>query len=924
MCLKHNDVKAGRVIAMNNTTPNYYRYWGKAKPLASLGDQTTAPCHLLPFHSLDVAAVGFYLLSPETPRNQAMAKSLDLSPTQLQSMFTFALALHDLGKFARAFQGLARPMVEGLVPADPRIGYRVRHDSLGMLFWKQTILDRLGDANAWHWPKQQTFSRYARRALESLLGAAFGHHGQPVASGSERLAKHAHDDDQDAVWAFSTAIVDLLQPEWPVDCMNDPEWGQRLKKLSWHLAGQGMLADWLGSNQEAFRYQSEAEDLATYWQDKALPRAKALLEQLGFTTSLTPTSFKGVESFFGFPPTPLQRWAQDTELADAPQLFILEDVTGAGKTEAALTLAHRLLEKRQVGGVYFGLPTMATSNAMYSRIANIYRRWFTDEKPPNLVLAHGARQLNEQFGATVVPQQAQDANYGPGEGSASAVCNQWFADSRKKALLADVGVGTIDQVLMGLLPFRHQSLRLIGLANKLLIVDEIHACDDYMLTLLTAVLETHVQQGGSAVLLTATLPLRMRKQLVAAWQRGLAVASPAPVNIEAFPLATHVFQEHLIEQPVATRKSVARDVLVEQIADEETVIANLVDAARQGQCACWIRNTVDDAISAIETLSQCVPEPEKLLLFHSRFVMADRQSIETAALELFGKESGSEDRAGRILVATQVVEQSLDLDFDVMISDLAPIDLLIQRAGRLHRHGRDTEGNRTDAADQRPVPVLQIFAPAFTPAPGKNWIKDFLPGTAAVYGNHGQLWLTLNSLLTQGALRMPEQARLLIESVYGEDAECNIPDGLMDSHFAQEGERQSQVAMGRFNKLNLDQGYVPSSATNGWQEEIDIGTRLTDEPSVTITLVRLNEQRNELLPWVDTSKYPWEMSQLTVRQSLANRLPELPEEFESLYERVLTLKPALKFSRFWLCGDAEATLGYDAQLGLHRIGSGNL
>ena len=907
---------------MNNAAPNYYRYWGKAQPLVSTVDQTAASCHLLPFHSLDVAAVGFYLLSPETPRNQAMAKSLDLSPSQLQSLFTFALALHDLGKFARAFQGLARPMVDGLVPADPRIVYCVRHDSLGMLFWKQTILDRLGDASVWYWPQGKVFSRYARRALEFMLGAAFGHHGQPVASGSERLDKHAHDEDQEAVWAFSTAIADFLQPEWPVDCMNDPEWGQRLKKLSWHLAGQAVLADWLGSNQDAFPYQSNVEDLVTYWHGKALPRAEALLQQLGFTTSLTPTSFKGVESFFGFSPTPLQQWAQDTELADSPQLFILEDVTGAGKTEAALTLAHRLLEKRQVGGVYFGLPTMATSNAMYSRIADIYRRWFTDAKAPNLVLAHGARQLNEQFGGTIVPLQAPDANYGPDEGSASAVCNQWFADSRKKALLADVGVGTVDQVLMGLLPFRHQSLRLIGLANKLLIVDEIHACDDYMLTLLAAVLEAHAQQGGSAVLLTATLPLRMRKQLVVAWQRGLAVTLPGPVNIDAFPLATHVFQERLIEQPVATRKSVAREVLVEQVSEEETVIATLVEAARQGRCACWIRNTVDDAISAIEKLSQRVSEPEKLLLFHSRFVMADRQSIETAALELFGKDSGSEERAGRILVATQVVEQSLDLDFDVMISDLAPIDLLIQRAGRLHRHGRDTEGNRTDAADKRPVPVLQIFAPAFTPAPGKNWIKDFLPGAAAVYGNHGQLWLTLNSLLTRGALRMPEQARLLIESVYGEDAEGSIPAGLMDSHFAQEGERQSHVAMGRFNKLNLDQGYVPSSATSGWQNEIDIGTRLTDEPSVTITLVRLNEKRNELLPWVDASRYPWEMSQLTVRQSLANRLPEWPAEFDSILEHVLALKPGLRFSRFWLLGHVEATLGYDARLGLHRISSG--
>jgi len=634
---------------------------------------------------------------------------------------------------------------------------------------------------------------------------------------------------------------------------------------------------------------------------------------------LTPSSFEGVERFFGFEPTPLQLWAQNTSLEASPQLFILEDVTGAGKTEAALTLAHRLLGTQQVEGVYFGLPTMATSNAMYTRIAGVYRRWFTGEKQPNLVLAHGSRQLNEPFGASIIPNQAPDANYGAGEGSASAVCNEWFADSRKKALLADVGVGTIDQVLMALLPFRHQSLRLIGLANKLLIVDEIHACDDYMLTLLTAVLEAHAQQGGSAVLLTATLPLQMRHQLVAAWQRGLMAESNTQPADDSFPLATQVSRKGVEEYPVGTRKSVEREVLVDHLSNEEAAIASLVEAAREGLCACWVRNTVDDAIAAIERLAELVPEPEKLLLFHSRFVMSDRQAIEDRALSYFGKESGPGDRAGRILVATQVVEQSLDLDFDVMISDLAPIDLLIQRAGRLHRHCRDRAGNLLDAPDERSAPVLQILAPEFTEAPDLQWIRRFLPGTAAVYSNHGQLWLTLKVLLTQGAIRMPQEARLLIESVFGEDAEAHIPEGLFDSHLAEEGERRGQAAMGSFNKLNLDQGYVPASAAGGWQEEIDIGTRLSDEPSVTVTLVRLSEDRSELLPWVTTGKHPWEMSQLTVRQSLANRLPEWPVELEPQLDQLLVAKPGLRFCRFWLCGFSEALLAYSQHLGMHPV-----
>src|SRR5690554_5708203 len=210
---------------MQNKVATYYRYWGKAKPLAAGENQASASCHLLPFHSLDVAAVGFHLLSPSTARNQALAKSLEMKPAQLQTLFTFALALHDLGKFARAFQGLAKPEHADLVVPDPRVGYQVRHDTLGMLFWKQTVLPILNETGPWHWPEGVVFSRYARRALESLLGVAFGHHGKPVGSGNESIDKHALDEDQSAVWEFSTAVADLLQPEWPVQCMNNPEWG---------------------------------------------------------------------------------------------------------------------------------------------------------------------------------------------------------------------------------------------------------------------------------------------------------------------------------------------------------------------------------------------------------------------------------------------------------------------------------------------------------------------------------------------------------------------------------------------------------------------------------------------------------------------------------------------------------------------------
>src|SRR5690606_25025277 len=184
-------------------------------------------------------------------------------------------------------------------------------------------------------------------------------------------------------------------------------------------------------------------------------------------------------------PTPLQAYAQTVELGKVPQLFILEDVTGAGKTEAAMVLVHRLMASGLASGLYVGLPTMATANAMYKRMSESYRRLYAEQELPSLVLAHGASKLSKAFSDSVaLSTQTDDKNYENNELSASAYCNQWLADSRKKALLADVGVGTIDQALLGVLPARHQSLRLFGLTNKVLLVDEVHAFDPYMRSLL--------------------------------------------------------------------------------------------------------------------------------------------------------------------------------------------------------------------------------------------------------------------------------------------------------------------------------------------------------------------------------------------------------------------------------------------------------
>ncbi|HET8789607.1 MAG TPA: CRISPR-associated helicase Cas3', partial [Modicisalibacter sp.] len=637
------------------------------------------------------------------------------------------------------------------------------------------------------------------------------------------------------------------------------------------------------------------------------PSAVKALKAFGFYDSATPLPYAGLHAWFGHRqdiiPTPLQRQSELAELPPGPQLFILEDATGAGKTEAACILAQRLLASGHGEGLYFALPTMATSNAMYARLGNLHRHFFSTQSQPSFVLAHGARELNEDYARALGKAQPGDRNYTAAEHSASSQCNHWLADSRKKALLAEVGVGTIDQALMGVLPFRHQSLRLYGLARKVLIIDEVHAYDMYMQELLQGLLSYHARQGGSAILLTATLPKRMRQSLSNAWCAGLEVESAAMQKSD-FPLMTQVCRDGYQETPVASRMEVTRDVEIDWLAQEEQAIETVLAAVERGQCVAWVRNTVDDAVRAFEAIRARHPESSRCLLFHSRFVMADRQRLEASVLERLDKESTPDARRGQVLIATQVFQESLDCDVDLMISDLAPIDLLIQRAGRLQRHSRGP----------RLPPKLWVLAPEWSDAPDVDWLRRTLPGTQAVYRDTSLCWLTQRVLRQLGAIRMPEQARVLIEEVYGVSS-TDIPDALQDNRLENKGKQRQDTAMAQFNALGLEKGYLDGNGQ--WGEEAEMGTRLVDEPSINIALLKRDPQ-GKLTLWVDAPRHAAMLSQLKLRASQARKLVPLTGadlmQWEALQER----EKALRFVQPWLVNLDEG-YRYDAHFGFYPI-----
>jgi len=845
----------------------YYTYWGKTDQSSG---QEIPPHHLLPYHNLDVAAAAAVLLQRDDLLRGRLARLLDLNEKPARDLIVFLTSLHDIGKFAEGFQSRQHSLFEKMRGRSSSASYTVYHDTLGFVAW-EGIVSRESWTDDWFGLQKYIDDPYdAYDYFSPLMRAIAGHHGTPPALDhrTRNPTQHFDIEAQQALLGFAQDCRFLLgsQPlfqSWNVT--NNP---QRAKRASWLVAGLTVLADWLGSNSDYFAFQEDEIDLQTYWDQHALPQAEAAVSQTGVLSS--PVSAQtGPQVLFPdlFPkynPTPLQTFAATCPLGRGPQLFIFEDLTGSGKTEAAVVLGHRLMVDGRATGLFVGLPTMATADAMYERVGDAYHRLYENPEVASLVLAHSARDYAPAFQSTVAITDAKASaseTYGGKETTGRAQCTAWLADSRKKALLASVGVGTIDQALIGILPARHQSLRLAGLSRSVLVVDEVHACDAYMQRLLQRLLAFHAAQGGSAILLSATLPQRMRNELADAFRDGLQ-ASPVSLTENDFPLATRISATTVDEQPVATKPGAEREIGVRSFHHENAVVNHLVRAARNGECACWIRNTVGDAIRAYRAVCKNLGA-NRVDLFHARFARCDRQAIETQVLRNFGKNSGPPERSGRIVIATQVIEQSLDLDFDVMVTDLAPIDLVIQRAGRMHRHTRTANGAyKSSGKDEREPPVLGVLQPRLTDEPDADWYKTLFPGGAYVYPEVDVLWRTAQVFETYGTIKLPGRARAMIEDVYGTEA-APVPDAIANA--AQEAKDHTRIdaSLAESNALTLNGGYGNSVDHAHWQSDERTPTRLGDET----TTVRLGRQQNgQVVPWArDDQPHPWPRSELNMR-----------------------------------------------------------
>jgi len=881
----------------------YYRYWGKARPPE---DKTEPACHLLPYHCLDVAAVGDVLLKQNTSLSKKFSEITGFDEKTGIYWILMFLGLHDIGKFSVTFQGLREDLINKLQGRGTPKRYAVRHDSLGYLLWKDEV---------WRssiLPEMEDEKDYWQEILEYFSKAFTGHHGEPprmkgINDIRLRLQDFFEENDKEATLTFFNDLQALFnwQHQPVLKTISLPYLYERINLASWFLAGFVVLCDWIGSNVLWFQFQDAPIPLAEYWGNYAIPQAEEAVckASVGYVWPVS----KGVtfnEVFTAInTPTPLQRFVAECMVTNSPQLFILEDITGSGKTEAALYLSRRLMAEGAGSGIFIALPTMATSNAMFDRLAikpsptetPVYQRLFDASAELSIVLAHSASHLSKAFMNSITNFSQGQGEYEKNEETATAQCAAWLADNRKKALLADVGVGTLDQALLAILPSRFQSLRLFGLAGHILIVDEVHAYDPYMNKLLMNLLTFHAALGGSAILLSATLPQHTRQAMLDSFAKGLGIDSKqVRASKDTYPLFTQMSRSSFNEEPIEAAPLRKTAVSINIVPDVHEVERLIIEASKNGKCVCWIRNTVYDALAAHQALQTALPA-DKLMLFHARFAMGDRLDIEKIVSDTFGKKSGESARMGKVLIATQVVEQSLDLDFDLLISDLAPMDLLIQRAGRLHRHIRDEQGNPLPAdsgPDRREPPCFVIHSPEPQEQADGNWYKNAFPKAAYVYPSHGCLWLTAHLIVKKGVLKMPDDARELIEAAFDEKADELIPSPLRQRDLDSDGKWQADKSLAHINMLKLEEGYA--ATPNQWLEDMRTPTRL-GEMETTVRLACWDGEK--LTPWYQGVDFPWDMSQVSI--SIKRVFAEAQFHEPALKEEVENLKLTLPDKGKW-------------------------
>lgn len=721
-----------------------FHAWGKARvvPSAMSGEDPAgaAPRHHLAHHSMDVAAVFLRLAGSAVARDRMeTAAKRDLTEIDLHRLAALAF-LHDIGKLHPAFQAKAWPK-----------GYWRR--ALGGHTTESWSFVLLAHERREH-PFHGLVREMARWGLfEPLIAAMFAHHGRPVSPPSrptmDDWPSSPHYDWREEAATMGSALQRWFPVAFQPAANPLPE-----KAQFQHLvAGFASLADWIGSDVRFFRY---VEPYKPDYDATAHENARQTIAAIGQGDRVRLPPPPGFQELTGFAtPNP----AQDVIGAVEPtaRLVILEAETGSGKTEAALWRFAKLFSARKVSSLYFALPTRAAARQLHGRVQHALDRVFGDDAPDAVLAIPGALKAGDHEGTRLPGWEVRwdDEESAP---------NRWAAEHATRFLSAEVAVGTVDQAMLAGLMVKHAHMRGSALSRSLLVVDEVHASDSYMTAVLRPLVEAHLAVGGYVLLMSATLGAISR----ATWQNEpvppLADAQAAPypavwVRGESAPR---------VPESTATRAKEVRPMIVPTMAPARAAeIAR--DAARAGAKVLLIRNTVQAAVETWQAVQDLgagdllLQVAEGPALHHSRFAAEDRALLDEAVEHELARDRSSS--TGCIVVGTQTLEQSLDIDADFLVTDLCPMDVLLQRIGRLHRHDLSERPDGFNAARVM-IMVPEHGLGAFVEPRFENGLGAWRTRNGDwhyIYGDLTVLELTRQLIAELAVWRIPDMNRALVE-----------------------------------------------------------------------------------------------------------------------------------------------------------------
>ncbi len=710
--------------------------------------------HPLMYHLLDSAAVAGLLWQQglTSGARQQFLNWLHLPEDESGQLLAYWTSLHDLGKATPTFQMKHAPTKSRLV-------------ELGFDFPTIPIADTCHHSLCSQWILEDfagELNIQPLRYFNLFRFAIGGHHGtfhaledqdqtltRPTNLGSERWRQ--------ARRSLFEELTGILNPPTPAGfALNQAERNAFFNLLT----GFFVAADWISSQDDLFSYCPAQLPLEAYW-NETQRRAKEALQKTGWIGWQPDGNRTDFPTLFGFKPYPLQSIVlQQAEQLQAPFLMIVEAPTGCGKTEAALITADRAIEAGDLRGCYIAMPTQATSNQMFGRM----KKFLTNRYPTqeiNLHLVHGNAIIDKDFQETRI--SAVDGLEGSHEGNVHA--QDWFLP-HKRSLLAPFGVGTVDQTFLGVLRAKHSFLRLFGLYRKVIIFDEVHAYDMYMMKIFSQLLAWLRAIGSSVIILSATLPENTRLELLQAYQ------PVATVQSEQADYPRLSINDGQIIRTLSLGAYPDRTVRLERVPrDPQAWLEKLRQKLAAGGCAAVICNTVDRAQDIYRQIKDAgIVAEEDLFLLHARMPYCWRKQREDEILKKFGKLEGIATAPRRgIVVATQIIEQSLDLDFDLLITDLAPVDLLIQRIGRLQRHTNSAHPPIRPAALKEPVCLV---------CQQESVAADDLPDfehDGGVY-DPAILQRTYFALLPYQTLNLPSDSDVLINTIYADTPLASCSD----------------------------------------------------------------------------------------------------------------------------------------------------